>query len=103
MRLVDADELLKQPLDQANYPSNYVKSAPTIEAIPIPKDATNGDVIKALFNPKFVAPCKDDYGDETGDIYVELDGGIIFTEEWWNAHYKEQSDESTNQLNTRRI
>ena len=34
MRLVDADELLKQPLDQANYPSNYVKSAPTIEAIP---------------------------------------------------------------------
>lgn len=29
-RLIDADKLLKQPLDIANYPSNYVKIAPTI-------------------------------------------------------------------------
>ena len=30
MRLIDADELLKQPLDKANYPSNYVREAPTV-------------------------------------------------------------------------
>ena len=29
-RLIDADELLKQPLDVVNYPSNYVKTALTI-------------------------------------------------------------------------
>jgi len=29
-RLIDADILLKQPLDTANYPSNYIKDALTI-------------------------------------------------------------------------
>lgn len=29
-RLIDADKLLKQPLDTANYPSNYIKDALTI-------------------------------------------------------------------------
>lgn len=28
--LIDRDALLKQPMDTANYPSNYVKIAPTI-------------------------------------------------------------------------
>lgn len=28
--LIDRKELLKQPMDTANYPSNYVKIAPTI-------------------------------------------------------------------------
>lgn len=28
--LIDRKELLKQPMDKANYPSNYVKIAPTI-------------------------------------------------------------------------
>ena len=35
MRLIDADELLKQPLDTANYPSNYVKNAPTVNSVAI--------------------------------------------------------------------
>ena len=35
MRLIDADELLKQPLDTANYPSNYVRNAPTVQSVPI--------------------------------------------------------------------
>lgn len=28
--LIDRKELLKKPIDKANYPSNYIKSAPTI-------------------------------------------------------------------------
>ena len=28
--LIDRKELLKQPMDKANYPSNYVQIAPTI-------------------------------------------------------------------------
>ena len=33
MRLIDADELLKKPLDTANYPSNFVREAKTVEAV----------------------------------------------------------------------
>ena len=29
-RLIDADELLRQPMNTANYPKNYVHVAPTI-------------------------------------------------------------------------
>lgn len=32
-RLIDAGELLKQPINTAHYPSNFVKHAPTVEAI----------------------------------------------------------------------
>ena len=28
--LIDRKELLKQPIDKANYPSNYVQIAPTV-------------------------------------------------------------------------
>ncbi len=28
--LIDRGELLKQPIDEANYPSNYVRIAPTV-------------------------------------------------------------------------
>ena len=34
MELIDREKLLKQPIDTANYPSNFVKHAPTVEAIP---------------------------------------------------------------------
>ena len=33
MRCIDADELLKQPLDMANYPSNFVRVAPTLDVV----------------------------------------------------------------------
>ena len=33
MELIDREKLLKQPIDTANYPSNFVKHAPTVEAI----------------------------------------------------------------------
>lgn len=29
-RLIDADDLLRQPMNSANYPKNYVHVAPTI-------------------------------------------------------------------------
>lgn len=33
MELIDREKLLKHPIDTANYPSNFVKHAPTVEAI----------------------------------------------------------------------
>jgi len=35
--LIDRKELLKQPIDLANYPSNYVKMAPAIIKAEVPK------------------------------------------------------------------
>ena len=39
--LIDRNELLKTPMDVANYPSNYVRIAPTI--IPATKGDNNAD------------------------------------------------------------
>ena len=49
--LIDRNELLKQPLDNVNYPSNYVRIAPTI--IPATKEEKQ---IK-----KYCYTCKWDY------------------------------------------
>lgn len=62
--------------------------APTINAISIPEDATNGDVIKAVF-PNIER--EDNYGD--ADVYL-LNGKSAYTpkliafKSWWNAKYK---------------
>lgn len=50
-----------------------IDEAPTIEAIPIPKDATNGDMIKTMF-PKY------------------YQGILSYLEnsKWWNSLYKKE-------------
>lgn len=50
-----------------------IDEAPTIEAIPIPKDATNGDMIRAVF-PKY------------------YQGILSYLEnsKWWNSLYKKE-------------
>lgn len=35
MRCIDADELLKKPLDMANYPSSFVRAEPTDDCVAI--------------------------------------------------------------------
>ena len=59
-----------------------VQEAPTVPAIPIPDNATNGDVIKALFPrikikkfPTFLRVIE-------GEEYIPM------TYDWWNAPYK---------------
>ena len=53
---------------------NYIKSI-SQKVITIPNEATNGDVMKALFNISL-----DDFKHKWG-------GGDI-TDDWWNAPYK---------------
>ena len=60
----------------------YVRKAPTVEAIPIPKGATNGDIIKAMFPEVFVTNCK----------LVDKVGYFNFDVDWWNAPYKENEN-----------
>lgn len=54
---------------------------------------TNGDVILDIFGPCYIEVIKDEYDDETGDIYVDIDGGTLFSLDWWNSPYKKGDKE----------
>lgn len=91
MRLIDADKL------KCIYPQNKamheaLNHARTINAIVIPKNATNGEVIMAMFD------CQEDekqWGNDT--ILVTFKGknnpSHNFDLDWWNAPYKKESEE----------
>jgi len=103
MRLIDADELNERfesscttecaccPYSDDNC--GLVHEADTVNAIVIPKNATNGDVIKALFpNIKIndIDCLKMIY---TGIDHKNMIGfNLDATKEWWNAPYKAESE-----------
>lgn len=64
-----------------------------LNVTPLPDNANNGDIIKALF----------DYGSYgTNGDYVHVfgvggNGVLVFTREWWNAPYKRESEDMYNQ------
>lgn len=63
-----------------------IDSLPTVNAIVIPDNATNGDVIKALFP-------KADIDGRHKEVYVVIDDEVLdFSENWWFAHYKENKE-----------
>ena len=49
------------------------------KTIPLPDNATNGDIIKAIFPEVFVTNCK----------LVDKVGYFNFDTDWWNSPYKE--------------
>lgn len=57
----------------------------------LPQNPTNGDIVIAMFNPSYIEVIKDEYEHEVGDIFVDIDGGTIFSLDWWNAPYKKWS------------
>lgn len=61
------------------------------DVIPIPKGATNGDVIKAMFpNVEFN---RGDYGISTCFMKMNNDVGFAsLYETWWNAPYKKGTE-----------
>lgn len=98
MRLIDADALefdtysLETDSDISfEIVDKYdIEQAPTINAIIIPENATNGDMLKAIF-PELEAK-------EKHVISLNLIQGesIRFTgmalQEWWNAPYKREEE-----------
>ena len=63
---------------------------PIHNAIIIPRGATNGDMIKAMF------PNVECGKDELGNVFIISSaqlGYIAFRESWWNAPYKSESEE----------
>lgn len=83
---IGANKSLGQCLDEV----------PTVNAIEIPENPTNGDIIKAIFN---ISDSEMDEGLSTTYIYTKtrvLKGGsqdhlkeqITFNRDWWNAPYE---------------
>lgn len=77
MRLIDADKLMRFfTVDTANQTYRFgtikkqIENAETVQAIPIPDNATNGDVVLVIFK----------------EIQHYSDGKICA--DWWNAPYK---------------
>ena len=60
-----------------------VNAQPTVNAIPIPEGATNGDMIKAMFG---IEPCEE----WECLLHFKFDERFTtsFTKDWWNAPYK---------------
>ena len=65
-----------------------IVNAPTVEAIPIPEGATNGDMIRALY-PNALIEKWNEYGTVRvwHDIY-----DVNYSMTWWNSPYKESED-----------
>lgn len=53
--------------------------------INIPKDATNGDVIKAML--PFVKVIENEHG-----VFINIQN-VLLDKEWWNAPYNAESEE----------
>ena len=72
----------------ANCDANQVRKLPTVNAIVIPDNATNGDMIKAIYpNAKTWEVTREDIH----CAYIEFDDMYeikSFSLSWWNSPYK---------------
>ena len=92
-RYIDADKLtVKLNETQIEFDKNYyeiVDNAPTVDAIEIPKNVTNGDMIKTIF-PNIEI---EGIGGEIKCIAAQIGFGTsYFALDWWNAPYKRGSN-----------
>jgi hypothetical protein len=93
MRIIDADKYQKELLsayDDVSMEFEVLDRQPLVSAIPIPRGATNGDMIKAMF------PNAEYKEDVLGNVFVISSaqlGYIAFRECWWNTPYKKEVEE----------
>lgn len=66
-----------------------METYPPLNLIEIPKGATNGDMIKAIF-PNQTIGCAIPITDRNGAKFYRtaINGVTDFTADWWNAPYK---------------
>ena len=95
MRLIDADELhayeicmVEEICACSGFTQDDINSAQTVDAVVIPKNATNGDVIKLVFPNIEIADTEVLKHVYTSVPYGELVGANIdCMRDWWNARY----------------
>lgn len=95
MRLINGDKIIRNlkkwsnptVADRNNWCIQIIEGEETVKAIPIPDNATNGDMIKDMF-PNAIIEINEigsmvhvKYNNHTCWVNYELD--------WWNAPYKE--------------
>ena len=79
--------------DTPNFLQQEVE-VPTANTLEIPDDATNGDVIKAIFpNAPIDTELYTNYVMVKLDYHTQYDGGLMFDKDWWNAPYRVESEE----------
>ena len=112
-RLIDADELKEiievghlseMSMKNVNYINGYstvlecavaqVEEAETVNAIIIPTNATNGDMIKAMFpNAEIeIHEANEVVGTHVSVSVDENEGIHYYSLEWWYAPYKKSED-----------
>lgn len=88
--MADIELLIKIPEEEyerfkKNQKKEYSESMLDVNiianGIPIPDNATNGDVIKAMFT-------NSEYEILDNTVITEIDNGLWFTLDWWNAPYQ---------------
>ena len=85
MRLINADKLKKELLENEwddGAIHDILDASPIVNAIPIPDNATNGDMIEAMF-PNLKGR------EKAFEINVTVNKNPIggFAVDWWNAPY----------------
>ena len=90
--VIDIDEKWKakcscfSSIDVLNYLYDIIQNG-----TPIPDNATNGDVIKAMFIDVKVNVTKYSYVVEVKlPHHTEHDTGLLFDKYWWNTPYKKE-------------
>lgn len=86
MRLIDADKLPLNDIDSANHGSNYIQIAETVKAIPIPNNATNGDMLMAMFPSLEVNTIGN-------TVFTNMDNGVWYNLDWWDTPYQVEVEE----------
>lgn len=100
MNLIDRDEL---ELDTewsdyydgfTSYSQSQINGAVEVQAIPIPKGATNGDMIKAMFqNCEQKEHMNNGYFEMYFDNDLKNASYMRVSKNWWNAPFKRGREE----------
>ena len=103
MRVIDADSLCSTTIITDDYSGNEIleivlkediDEAPTIEAIPIPKDATNGDVIRMMFpNAQIDYHEDNELVEDYVAVYIkgcDICQNYHYPLDWWKSPYKKE-------------
>ena len=70
--------------------SALIKREPPVTPIFIPNEATNGDVIMAMFpHAKIRTNYYTYYVEVKLEYHSQYDTGLLFDKEWWNAPYQQ--------------
>lgn len=87
------NDALNKAIDSLQTPNIFREFVFKAIKTEIPPNATNGDVIKALF------PTTTMFNDCCGDIVYRLNHDLItFGKKWWNEPYKAESESKQNEV-----